>query len=489
MARLLLALLASGLLFGAGSAGARERPESFADLVQDLIPAVVHISMIRERERENGAEAYRLPPVPEFPEGSPFQDFFEDFFRRHLPQPPPGRVQPEEETRSLGSGFLLSADGLIVTNDHVIEGADRIEVTLAGGMRLPAEVMGRDAKTDLALLKVEAEAALPFVSFGDEEDVRVGDWVVAIGNPFGLGSTVTAGIVSGFKRDIGGGPYDSFIQTDAAINWGNSGGPLFDLHGRVIGINTKILSPSGGSVGIGFAIPASIASGVIEQLRAHGETRRGWLGVRIQEVSGEIAAGLGMDAPRGALVSGITPESPAQEAGIRAGDVIVRFAGQAVERMRDLPLIVAETRADRRVEIELWRDGRQVLVQARVGRLEEEFALSANDSPAFVEGTEKTGRVLGMTLAPMSNSLRRYFGIGEDVEGVVVEAVEYDSEAGEKQVRPGDVIVRVGHEAVTTPRQVRARIRRARAEEEEVVLLLLHSQDAPIFVALRLEKK
>ena len=468
------------LLACLAAAPARAHPENFADMVADLIPAVVHISMIQERDPVQ----QRLPPMPEFPEGSPFREFFEEFFRQRLPRNP----RPAPRTRSLGSGFLLSAEGLIVTNHHVIEDAEQIEVTLADGERLAAEIMGRDPKTDLALLKVETDEALPFVSFGDEEDIRVGDWVIAIGNPFGLGGTVTAGIVSGFKRDINSGPYDSFIQTDAAINWGNSGGPLFDLQGRVIGINTKILSPSGGSVGIGFAIPASIAAGVIDQLREYGETRRGWLGVRIQQVSEEIAAGLGMDEARGALVSGVTPDSPAQKAGIRAGDVILRFADRPVEKMRDLPLLVAETRADRRVGVDLWRNGEPLRLEARVGRLQEEEYAALGDSPALDEEAAQADHVLGMALAPMSDTLRERFGIGPDVRGVVVEELEFDSEAAEKDIHPGDVIVQVGPNPVATPREVRAQIRQARAQGRSAALFLFRSRGAVQFVALRLEE-
>ena len=467
---LLLALLAA--------APAQAHPDSFADLAPDLIPAVVHISMIRER-----APAQQRLPMPEFPEGSPFQEFFEEFFQHRFPH----NRQPAPRERSLGSGFILSPEGLIATNDHVIEEADQIEVTLSDGMKLPAEIVGRDPKTDLALLKVEADAALPFVSFGDEADIRVGDWVIAIGNPFGLGSTVTAGIVSGFNRDINSGPYDRFIQTDAAINWGNSGGPLFDLHGQVIGINTKILSPSGGSVGIGFAIPASIAAGVIDQLREYGETRRGWLGVRIQEVSEEIAASLGMDEARGALVSSVTPDSPAAAADIRPGDVILRFAERRVEKMRDLPLIVAETSADRRVGIDLWRNGAPLRLEARIGRLEEEYA-ALEDAPALAGDAQETDQILGMGLAPMSDMLRERFGIGADVSGIVVEELDFDSEAAEKDVRPGDVIVQVGQKPVATPAEVRTYIRQARREGRSAALFLFNSRGAAYFVALQLEE-
>ena len=469
--------------FGSGAAQAQEHPGSFANLVPDLIPAVVHISTTQEFETPQN----RLPPLPEFPEGSPFHDFFEDFFQRRFPQQQQ-RIPPR--ARSTGSGFFIDANGLIVTNDHVIADADVIEVTLADGKKFPASIVGRDPKTDLALLQVEADSDIPFVEFGNEEDIRVGDWVIAIGNPFGLGGTVTAGIVSGFNRDINSGPYDNFIQTDAAINWGNSGGPLFDLEGKVIGINTKILSPSGGSVGIGFAIPASIAIGVIDQLREYGETRRGWLGVRIQEVTDEIASSLGMEKAGGALVSSVTEGSPASEAGIRAGDVILRFGGEEVEKMRDLPRIVAEASADKSVRIEVWRGGELINIEARIGRLEEDFAQATDDSPSQLQEEENTSNVfLGMQLARMSDAVRMRFGIPEDIEGVVVMEVAFDSEAAEKGVRPGDVILQLGQRAVESPEDILKSIEQTREAGRSAALFLFASQDAPYFVALRLEEE
>ena len=422
-------------------------------------------------------------PMPEFPEGSPFRDFFEDFFQRRLPQQQPPR------SRSTGSGFIIDETGFIVTNDHVIEDAGLIEVTLAEGEKLPAEIIGRDPKTDLALLKIESEESLPFVEFGNEDDIRVGDWVIAIGNPFGLGGTVTAGIVSGFKRDINSGPYDSFIQTDAAINWGNSGGPLFDLEGRVIGINTKILSPSGGSVGIGFAIPASIATGIVDQLREHGETQRGWLGVRIQEVSDEIAESLGMERTEGALVSSVEDGSPASDAGIQAGDVILRFDGKTVEKMRDLPRLVAETRAQENVILDVWRNGRMIEIDARIGRLEEDLAARSRGSDNLEGDLDADGLLLGMQLATINSALRQRFGIAGDVDGVVVEEVAFDSEASEKGVRAGDVIMQVGQTRVMTPEDVIGSIRKAREESRNAALFLFTSRNSTYFVALRLDRE
>lgn len=465
----------------AGSTGARaqEHPGSFADLVPDLIPAVVHISTAEEVNPQR-----RRVPIPEFPEGSPFHDFFEEFFeRRQFPQ----RQQPRP--RSTGSGFIIDEAGFVVTNDHVIEDADLIEVTLADGVKLPAEIIGRDPKTDLALLKIESDEPLPFVEFGDEENIRVGDWVIAIGNPFGLGGTVTAGIVSGFNRDINSGPYDNFIQTDAAINWGNSGGPLFDLEGRVIGINTKILSPSGGSVGIGFAIPASVAMGIVGQLRNFGETRRGWLGVRIQAVSDEIAASLGMETSQGALVSSVEDGSPASEAGIRPGDVILHFDDKPVEKMRDLPRLVAEASAHENVTLDVWREERTIEVDVQIGRLEEDSVATLRESDGIGEGIGEDGLVLGMKLATIDSALRERFNIDDNTKGVVVEQIASDSEAFGKGVRAGSIVAQVGGTRVTSLEDVIENIEKARKDSRTAVLFLFIARNTVRFIALNFNKE
>lgn len=465
----------------AGSTGARaqEHPGSFADLVPDLIPAVVHISTAEEVNPQR-----RRVPIPEFPEGSPFHDFFEEFFeRRQFPQ----RQQPRP--RSTGSGFIIDEAGFVVTNDHVIEDADLIEVTLADGVKLPAEIIGRDPKTDLALLKIESDEPLPFVEFGDEENIRVGDWVIAIGNPFGLGGTVTAGIVSGFNRDINSGPYDNFIQTDAAINWGNSGGPLFDLEGRVIGINTKILSPSGGSVGIGFAIPASVAMGIVGQLRNFGETRRGWLGVRIQAVSDEIAASLGMETSQGALVSSVEDGSPASEAGIRPGDVILHFDDKPVEKMRDLPRLVAEASAHENVTLDVWREERTIEVDVQIGRLEEDSVATLRESDGIGDGIGEDGLILGMKLATIDSALRERFNIDDNTKGVVVEQIASDSEAFGKGVRAGSIVAQVGGTRVTSLEDVIENIEKARKDSRTAVLFLFIARNTVRFIALNFNKE
>ncbi|MCY4032001.1 MAG: Do family serine endopeptidase [Hyphomicrobiales bacterium] len=475
-----LSFLTLLVLMIAGSAGAQaqEHPGSFADLVPDLIPAVVHISTTEEVDRRR-----RRPPMPDFPEGSPFHDFFEEFFeRRQFPQ----RRQPSP--RSTGSGFIIDETGFVVTNDHVIEDADLIEVTLADGVKLPAEIIGRDPKTDLALLKIESDEPLPFVELGDEENVRVGDWVIAIGNPFGLGGTVTAGIVSGFNRDINSGPYDNFIQTDASINWGNSGGPLFDLEGRVIGINTKILSPSGGSVGIGFAIPSSVAIGIVDQLRNFGEARRGWLGVRIQEVSDEIAASLGMEAPQGALVSSVEDGSPASDADIHPGDVILRFGDEQVEKMRDLPRLVAKTNAYENVTLDVWRDERTIEVDVRIGRLEEDSATGTGEFDGTGGEIGEDGLILGMKLATLDSALRERFSIDSSTEGVIVEQIASDSEAFQKGVREGSIVAQVGGTRVASLEDVLESIEKARRDSRAAVLFLFIARNTVRFIALNFDR-
>nr|MBX2854429.1 Do family serine endopeptidase [Paracoccaceae bacterium] len=395
-----LALGVAALTVGAVTAptfAQDNRPVSFADLAERLSPAVVNISTAQTVNRPNR-------PMPQLPPGSPFREFFEDFFdRRGGEGGGPNRVQ------SLGSGFVIDGDGFVVTNNHVIEEADEIEVNFSDGSSLPAVLIGRDPKTDIALLKVEPPEPLEFVNFGESEAARVGDWVVAIGNPFGLGGSVSAGIISARNRDINAGPYDDFIQTDAAINRGNSGGPLFNMAGEVIGVNTAIISPSGGSIGIGFSVPSAIATAVVEQLRSFGETRRGWLGVRIQSVDETIAESLGLDDAMGALVSEVTEDGPAEEAGLESGDVILTFDGQNIESMRDLPRIVAETEVGKTVDVEILRRGSRDTVQVAIALLEEERFESTEADTAGDD--DSTASMLGMVLEPLTPDSRRRFDI------------------------------------------------------------------------------
>ncbi|TVR97228.1 MAG: DegQ family serine endoprotease [Rhodospirillales bacterium] len=460
-----------------GGVQARSAPDSFADLAERLLPAVVNISTTQVAERQPGIE----PPV--VPPGSPFEEFFREFFERSQPREPRQR-----RATSLGSGFVVDASGFIVTNNHVIQDADEISVILHDETRLAAEVVGRDPKTDIAVLKVEPPATLSAITFGDSDVARVGDWVLAIGNPFGFGGTVTAGIISARSRDIQAGPYDDFLQTDASINRGNSGGPMFNLDGEVIGINTAIFSPSGGSVGIGFAIPVNVAEPVIRQLIAHGEVRRGWLGVRIQTVTEELAESFGLERARGALVADVMADGPAAAAGLEKGDVILQFDGRSVNEMRQLPRIVADTEVGRTVGVEVWRGGREITVDVTVGALEEEEVQVSGRAPRQQPGEPPSLAVdaLGITVAEIDDNLREQFELGDTTAGVVVTDVEPGSIAGEHGIRRGDVIVEVGQQEVRTPADVVARVEEAREAGRASVLMLVEGVGGPRFVAVRI---
>ena len=369
-----------------------------------------------------GNEGQGTVPLPQAPEGSPFQDFFDEFFKDRQ-----GGEGGQQQVQSLGSGFVVdAAEGIVVTNNHVIADADEIEVNFSDGSKLKAELVGTDTKTDIAVLKVDPTLKkLKAVKFGDSDKMRIGDWVMAIGNPFGLGGTVTVGIISARNRDIDAGPYDDFIQTDAAINRGNSGGPLFNMYGEVVGINTAIISPSGGSIGIGFSIPAEMAVGVVSQLREFGETRRGWLGVRIQPVTDEIAESLGIKVAKGALVSGIIKGGPVDNGVIEVGDVIVKFDGRDIDESRELPLAVAESPVGKVVDVVIMRKGEEMTVKVTLGRLEEgEKLAEAEGTPPEAEGGPvATAAILGMTVGELTDEARSKFGIGPDVSGVVVTEV------------------------------------------------------------------
>lgn len=340
---------------------------NFAELAEQLSPAVVNISISQ-------MVAPQSLDIPGIPEDSPLNNFFDEFFEQQM-NAGPQRVQ------SLGSGFLIDPSGVVITNNHVIEGADRIEITFTDGTTLPATLAGSDPKTDLAVLRVESDEALPYVRFGDSGKLRVGDWVMAIGNPFGLGGSVTAGIVSALNRDIHAGNYDDFIQTDAAINRGNSGGPLFNLDGEVVGVNSAIISPSGASVGIGFAVPASTAQPIVEQLLKYGETRRGWIGVRIQTVTPDIAESVGLGPVRGALIAGLTEGGPAAAGGLEPGDVVLAFDGHPISTMRDLPRMVAGTEIGSTVELQIFRDGETLTRRVDIARLEDDVETWPDVSP------------------------------------------------------------------------------------------------------------
>jgi len=479
LAPLLFALVAVAMLLSMAAASARSASDGFADLAEKLLPAVVNISTTQTVKR-NGPDSM----LPKFPPGSPFEDFFKDFLERQQ-----RRDAPPRRATSLGSGFVIDPGGLIVTNNHVIEGADEISVNFHDDTSLKAKLIGRDAKTDLALLKVVSPKPLAFVSFGNSDSSRVGDWVVAIGNPFGLGGTVTAGIISARARNINAGPYDDFLQTDASINRGNSGGPMFNLAGEVIGINTAIFSPSGGSVGIGFAIPANLAKPVIEQLKEFGRARRGWLGVRIQTVTDELAESLGLEKAHGALVANVTEGGPAEKAAIKVGDVILSFDGKPIEEMRNLPRIVAETMVGKAADVEVWRAGRKVPLKVELGEFpdDEKVAAATPGEPAPETKTQAV-RTLGLTMSRLNKELRERFKLDESVDGVIVTDVEADSPAAEKGVRAGDVIRKIGRnqEPVSNLKQIEEKVAGARKENQKSMLFLFERGGNSRFVALRL---
>lgn len=470
------------LALAAMPAQARGTPDGFADLAERLLPAVVNISTTTVMPE-------RGPEMPQFPPGSPFEEFFKDFFDRHGGQGQNGPAPMPRRATSLGSGFIIDPEGYIVTNNHVIQDAEEITVILYDDTALKAKLIGRDPKVDVALLKVETKRKLPYVEWGNSEKARVGDWVMAIGNPFGLGGTVTSGIISAKTRDINAGPYDSFIQTDAAINRGNSGGPLFDMDGRVIGINTAIFSPSGGSVGIGFATPANLAKDVLDDLREYGRTRRGWLGVRIQTVTEEIADSLGLKRASGALVASVEPESPAGKAGIQPGDVVLEWDGREVRDMRRLPTMVAETEIGRSVPVQVWRNGERKTVDVTVAELEEDQQqAAAEDTPApKKEEVDQTAiDSLGLSVMPLSDQARERFGIPSDANGVLVTDVKTDGSAAEKAVRPGDLIVEVNQKAVASADEVEEQVTKAREAGRKSVLLLIQNEAGMRFVAVNI---
>lgn len=478
---LLVLPFAASLAWLPADAQARGAPESFADLVETLQPAVVNVATTQIMDGGSGGEGLEF----DFPPGSPFKDFFDQFNRK--------RGEKEDQPRraqSLGSGFIIAAEGLVVTNNHVIEGADKITVTLIDDTTYDAELIGRDTKTDLALLKIQADREFPFVAWGNSDKMRVGDWVIAIGNPLGLGGTVTAGIVSARQRDINSGPYDDFIQTDAPINRGNSGGPLFDMNGHVIGINTAIYSQSGGSIGIGFAIPSNLADGVIDQLRNFGTTRRGWLGVQIQQVTDEIAESLGLKEAHGALVAGVLDGSPAKAAKVETGDVILKFDGREVNESRKLPRIVADTPVGKTVKVVVWRAGKEVTVNVTLGELEkfDEAKLPGNapsDEPA--KPVERSFDELGLSLSTITPQVAEELGLDKGTEGVVITDVDASSAAAENGLREGDVITEVFQEKVLTPDAVEAKIKDARSRGLRSILLTVKTGDDQRFVGLRID--
>jgi serine protease Do len=483
---------AAAVAFLAMTAPAAARgPEAISDVAEQVIDAVVNVSTKQSVDLRGGA-------MPQLPPGSPFEEFFEEFFKNRRGQNGQNSPGPNNQTpaprrvNSLGSGFIIDPSGIVVTNSHVISEADEVSVILNDGTTLKAEVIGRDQKTDLALLKVTPTKPLKAVKFGDSDKLRLGEWVIAIGNPFSLGGTVTAGIVSARNRDIQSGPYDNYIQTDASINRGNSGGPLFNLNGEVIGVNTAIISPSGGSIGIGFAVPSKTVVPVVDQLREFKEVRRGWLGVRIQQVSDEIAESLSIKPARGALVAGIDDKGPAKPAGIEPGDVIVKFDGKDVKEMRDLPKIVADTPVGKDVEVVVIRKGKEEKKSVKLGRLEDEkkvAAVSNDKKDATPDSKPVVKKALGLDLANLTDDLRKKHNIKDKVKGgVVITGVDANSPASEKRLAPGMVIAEVQQQPVSNATELQQRIDKLKKDGKKAVVLLVVSPDGdPSFVALSLQ--
>ncbi|MFV0490778.1 MAG: Do family serine endopeptidase [Pseudorhodobacter sp.] len=473
MVRSGLACLALGLAL-ALPADARGGPESFADLAEQISPSVVNITT-------STTVSASTEGMPQVPEGSPFEEFFRDFLDRN------GRGDPRRPRRSeaLGSGFVISEDGYIVTNTHVIEKADEIEIEFYSSKRLKAEVIGTDPKTDIALLKVESDTPLDFVPFGDSDQMRVGDWVLAMGNPLGQGFSVSSGIVSARGRALSG-TYDDYIQTDAAINRGNSGGPLFNMDGQVIGVNTAILSPTGGSIGIGFSMASNVVTKVVAQLKEFGETRRGWLGVRIQDVSPDVAEAMGLEEAKGALITDV-PDGPAKEAGLQAGDVITSFDGTTIIDTRDLVRRVADAPVGEAVRVIVLRDGKTQTLQVTLGRREEAESEEAGSTTPGMPSLPQTAELLGLTLSPLSEDKARELGLPDDTQGLVITEIDELSEAYSKGLRNGDVITEAGQQKVVQVKDLQDRIEEARDAGRKSLLLLIRRGGDPRFVALSIE--
>ncbi len=454
---------------------AQAKPTGLADLVAEVADAVVNISATQTIEDKN-------VDVPDLPKGTPFDDMFEQFFKNHGLNGP----MHARKTQSLGSGFIVDPSGIVITNNHVIGDANDIVVIFTDGRKLKAKVLGKDPKVDVAVLKVQSDKPLKTVKFGDSDKARVGDGVMAVGNPFGLGETVTAGILSARNRNIDSGPYDDFLQTDASINQGNSGGPLFNMAGEVIGINTAILSPSGGSIGIGFATPSNSVAPIIDQLEKYGETRRGWLGVRIQSVDDSIAESLGLASPHGALVAGVDANGPAKPAGIEAGDVIVEFDGKDVTESRDLPRLVASMPVGETVDVVVIRKGKQLTKSVTLGRLEDGEKL-AKAEEGNDEAVGNVAKALGMSLSTLGVDERKTFNLKDSVNGVVISRVDPNSAAADKGLKAGDVIEEVNQQAVSEPSDVSKAIDALKKQGRKSALLLIGNGQGEVrFVALAL---
>ena len=455
-----LFFMSSDIIFGKGA------PSSFSNLVEKLSPSVVNIttsSTVPNRQELN----------PQLPPGSPFEDLFKDFMDRGQN----GAPRRQRRGTALGSGFIISADGYVVTNNHVIENADQIEIEFFDGRFMEASVVGTDPKTDVALLKVKTKDKLSFVSFGDSNVSKVGDWVLAIGNPLGQGFSVSAGIISARGRALSGS-YDDFIQTDAAINRGNSGGPLLNMDGEVIGVNTAILSPNGGSIGIGFSMSSAVVEKVVEQLKTFGETRRGWLGVRIQDVTEDVAEALGIEKTDGALVTDV-PEGPAKDGGLKSGDVIIEFDGKKIKDTRELVRIVGDSSVGKKVLVKVLRDGKEVSLSVKLGRLEDNIASSQP-----VRKSTKKVEFAGMTLSNVDREVAEEFGIDENIKGVVIVDVKEGSVAEEKGLKKGDVIIQVNRVKISSTDELKKLNEEAKSAKKTSVLMLILRNGMRRFIGL-----
>ncbi len=454
--------------------------DGFSHLVKAVKPAVVNISTISHAKPSSGNTPHfgnrNAPELEDFMKRFFGEEFFGEQFggREGTPR--------TRETRALGSGFIVSEDGIVVTNNHVIDGADEIEVVFQDGKRYPATIKGTDQKTDIAVLKIDTDRPLPYVSFGDSDTAEVGDWVLAIGNPFGLGGTVTVGIVSARGRDIQSGPYDDFIQIDAPINRGNSGGPLFNTRGEVIGVNSAIFSPTGGNVGIGFSIPSAFVQNIVNQINDTGTVERGWLGVQIQTVTDDIAEGLGLDEAYGALVSQVVEDSPAKRAGLQAGDVVISYDNKRVDKMRDLPRLVANTAANSEITLGIWRNESKLEVSAVISKTD-----AADEQAATKVESSHSEELLGLVLSPLNDELRKQYSVKEHTQGVIITDIDPASEAAGRGVRVGDVIQKIGRTAVSTVDEIDQAIKLALNGDKASLLLLIEREGHVLFVAIPVE--
>ncbi len=463
-----------------------QAPEGFGELAEKLTPAVVNI-YTSQVIKEKSIDIPGVAPFDSLPPGHPLEEFnelFNELYKRRGGE----NGYMERDVVSLGSGFVISEDGTIVTNYHVVADASEINVAFPDDTKFKAEVIGKDQKTDLAVLKIKTDKKLNYVTFGDSDNAKVGDWVIAVGNPFGLGGTVTAGIISARARDINAGPFDDFIQTDAAINRGNSGGPMFNMKGEVIGINTAIFSPSGGSVGIGFAVPSNLAEPIINQLIKDGKIERGWLGVKIQTVSDEIAESLGLDKAKGALVVEVTKDSPADEAGILPGDIIIEYDGKEVNTMKKLPRFVAETKIGNKVKVVVWRDGKRVEVISKIEELKEEKVKKTERKPLEEkEEAPDSEDILGLKVTALTSSLRDRYKVPSDIDGLLVVEVSKSSGKVARVIRAGDIILQANQKKVTTPRELEMSVKEIKAQNRKALLLQLYRNGDSIFFAIPVE--